>query len=141
MGTSSSRSRACTSRAPRHLQVLLRLAGAGDLLSHSLDVGSTAWDRNTALTDEAAKRYETVASKLKVLKNNAFDLAIQIGDVLLPIIVGMTEAGQDVIGFFHSMPGPVREVAVVLAGLGASMGSSPGRCSSPRRGSRRRARR
>jgi TP901 family phage tail tape measure protein len=109
-------------KGTQNLQVLLRLAGAGDLLSHSLDVGSAAWDRNTALTDEAAKRYDTVASKLKVLKNNAFDLAIQIGDVLLPIIVDMTEAGQNVIGFFQSMPGPVREVSVVLVGLGGALG-------------------
>ncbi len=35
-----------------------------------------AWKQNTALTNEAIKRYETTESKLKMLKNEVIDTAI-----------------------------------------------------------------
>jgi TP901 family phage tail tape measure protein len=104
-------------KGTQDLQVLLRLAGAGDLLADSLELGAEAWKENTALTDEAGKRYATVSSKLTVAKNNIVDLAIEIGDVLLPIIAKMADATGDVIRFIQDLPGPIRDVVVVLGGL------------------------
>src|SRR5690606_4851374 len=39
--------------------MLLRLAGGGDILTDSLARGAQAWDENTALVKEAEQRYET----------------------------------------------------------------------------------
>ena len=57
---------------------LLRASGASGEFTKALDIGNQAWKDNTALTNEASQRYETAASKLKILKNNLVSLGISI---------------------------------------------------------------
>lgn len=64
----------------RQRDALLRLSGAGDLLSESLGIATQAWDENNALTKEAGQRYETLESRLQILKNNVSDLGISFYD-------------------------------------------------------------
>lgn len=64
----------------RMRDALLRASGASDVFTNALKTGTEAWDENTALTKEAEQRYETMASKLAILKNNAVDLGISIYD-------------------------------------------------------------
>lgn len=96
---------------------LLRLSGAGDLLSQSLDDGARAWRENTALIEEAEKRYDTTEAKIQIAKNALVDFAIDIGSVLLPAIAGLAETGADILQFFADLPGPVQAVATVFAAL------------------------
>lgn len=63
---------------------LLRAAGASDVFTEAIDLGSKAWEENTALTDEAEEKYATTASQLVILKNKANDAAIELGDTLGP---------------------------------------------------------
>ncbi len=58
---------------------LLRASNASDVFSGAIKMGNKAWGENTALTEEANKRYETTESKLKMLKNEAVDAAIDLG--------------------------------------------------------------
>lgn len=71
---------------------LLRASGAGDLFRNSLDLGTKAWQENTALTNEATTRYETTASQLKILGNRITDAAITLGDTLVPAIMATLDA-------------------------------------------------
>lgn len=64
----------------RQRDALPRLSGAGDLLSESLGIATQAWDENNALTKEAGQRYETLESRLQILKNNVSDLGISFYD-------------------------------------------------------------
>lgn len=64
----------------RQRDALLRLAGAGDVLSESLGIATQAWDENNALTNEAEKRYQTLESQIQILKNNVDDFAISLYD-------------------------------------------------------------
>ncbi len=73
--------------------VMTRLAGATQaagreigLLTENLGNGSAAMKANTALTEEANKRYETSASKIKIAWNNIVDAGISAGGSLLPVI-------------------------------------------------------
>ncbi len=66
---------------------LLRASNAGDLFRNSLDLGTRAWEENVALTNEAEQRYETTASKLKMLGNRIVDSAITLGDALVPALM------------------------------------------------------
>ena len=66
----------------RQRDALLRLAGAGYVLSESLWIASDAWAENTALTKEAEQRYETLENRLQILKNNVADLGITFYDSL-----------------------------------------------------------
>lgn len=76
---------------------LLRAAGASDVFSGALEMGSKAWEENTALTDEASKRYATTESQLKILWNRVKDVAITLGDALVPAVMDAIDAAEPLI--------------------------------------------
>lgn len=96
---------------------LRRLAGAGDLLSDSLEMGNESWKDNTALAEEAAQRYETTAAKLEVFRNNVVDLGIDVGGVLLPALSAVTEGLSTVARGFSEMPSGIKTASTAFAGL------------------------
>ena len=63
---------------------LLLTSAAGDLMRSSLDLGSTAWRENTALTIEAEKFYATLGNQLKIVWNQVRNMAAELGDNLTP---------------------------------------------------------
>lgn len=108
---------------------LLRASGAGDLFRESITLGTEAWKENTALTDEASKRYETTAAKLEVLKNRFTDSAITLGDALVPALISALDAAEPLFGMvefgaemFAALPAPVQTAVVALAALVAVIG-------------------
>ncbi|CAI3334128.1 phage tail tape measure protein [Enterococcus cecorum] len=62
---------------------LLRAANAGDLMTKAIEGGNKAFNENNALANEASKRYETTESKLKMLRNEAVNVAIDFGGPLV----------------------------------------------------------
>lgn len=62
----------------RMRDALLRAAGASDVFTEAIELGTSAWEDNTALAKEAAQRYDTVESKIQLLKNGARDLGIEL---------------------------------------------------------------
>lgn len=66
----------------QEIDTLSRLAGAYNVLENSFNIGNDAWRENIALANEAAQRYGTTESKLRILKNTADSLAIGVGDNL-----------------------------------------------------------
>lgn len=75
----------------RMRDALLRSANASDVFTSAIKTGKDAWEENTALTEEANKRYETTASQLAIMKNNIYDAGITIGSVFLPQISDVTK--------------------------------------------------
>ena len=65
---------------------ILRAVNAKDLFNEAIETGRAAWEEDTALTDEANKRYETTASKIQIMKNNITDLGLQLFDEFQPAI-------------------------------------------------------
>lgn len=61
----------------------LRLALGFDKTAGSLDDAGKAYVANSALAEEARKRYETFASQLTVLKNNFVELGIRVGTPIM----------------------------------------------------------
>jgi TP901 family phage tail tape measure protein len=98
-------------------QVMLSLVGAGNLLTDSLQLGNKAWQENTALTDEATKRYETTASQVKVAWNNIKDAAIDAGAVILPMVQGVAESVSGLASTFGDLPDPVQRTIISLGGV------------------------
>lgn len=68
----------------RMSNTILSLANSSGLLNNAIDIGNKAWEENTALTNEANKRYETTESKLKTTINKLKDFGTTIGNKLLP---------------------------------------------------------
>lgn len=105
----------------RQKNALLSLATSGDLLSNSLKTASSAWSENTALANEAARRYETTESRMKMAANTATQAAASIGEALLPALAGLASGVATVTGAFTSLPGPLKAViayGAAFAGTG-----------------------
>ncbi|WP_438477359.1 phage tail tape measure protein [Streptococcus pluranimalium] len=81
----------------RQSNMLKSLGLASDKVSNAVSMSTKAWKENNALTEEAAKRYETTQSKLKILKNKATDVAIELGGPLAEALTDALEAGQPLI--------------------------------------------
>jgi len=69
----------------RSQQAFLNLAGAGGQLEKALAIANKGFIEGNALNEEAAKRFETTASKIELIKNNISALSIEIGNKLLPV--------------------------------------------------------
>ena len=67
----------------RQSNMLKSLGLAAETMGKAMNVANSEWEKGTALTDEASKRYETMESKLKMLKNELIDIAIEFGGPLL----------------------------------------------------------
>lgn len=91
----------------RMRDALLGSAAAADDFAGAMAMGNGEFEKGTALTEEAEKRYETTAAKLQIMSNKVVDAAIGIGEKLLPAL----EAGADAVGTF----------ADTLSGLGGPM--------------------
>lgn len=63
---------------------ILSLSNASDLLSEAVELGNEAWEDNTALTNEANKRYDTLKSKITIAINKLKEQAITLGNKLMP---------------------------------------------------------
>ncbi|WP_182112885.1 phage tail tape measure protein [Actinotalea sp. JY-7876] len=101
----------------RVADTLRRAALAGDLVTESLETSSGAWRENSALTEEARKRYETTGARLEIARNQINDAAIDIGGIFLPAVANATEGvGQLAVGF-GALPPTAQEW---VANLGAA---------------------
>ncbi|MEG2253752.1 MAG: phage tail tape measure protein, partial [Vagococcus sp.] len=76
---------------------LLRAANASGTFSSAVEMGNKAFSENTALAEEAGKRYETTESKLKMLKNEAVDAAIDLGGPFVDALRSGLEASKPLI--------------------------------------------
>lgn len=76
---------------------LLRAGNASELFATAIDQSNTAFDENIALTEEAEKRYETTESKLRMLKNQVADVAIEFGGPLVDALRDGIEAARPLI--------------------------------------------
>lgn len=99
-------------------RALLNMANSGDLLRDSLRTGSEEWERNNALAEEAAKRYDTTAAQAQVAWNNIKDNAIDAGQGILPIVSTVSDAVVGLGTVFGMLPDPIQGALGVLAGAG-----------------------
>ncbi|ASN72047.1 hypothetical protein 3S8_10 [uncultured Caudovirales phage] len=67
----------------RQSNMLKSLALASDKMGAAVQRSNQAWKDNTALTNEANKRYETTESQLKMFRNQLTDIAIEFGGPLI----------------------------------------------------------
>jgi len=97
----------------RLTRAFLSLAGSGDVLTDAMNLSTDAFAENTALTKEAEARYRTTESQFKILKNTIKDVAITIGQALLPFVNKMLKAAKPLIEEFGKrLPGFLNNVLV-----------------------------
>ncbi|GEB17222.1 hypothetical protein NSI01_55370 [Pimelobacter simplex] len=103
-------------------QAMLSLAASGDVLTDSLAMGAEAWEKNSALSDEFAKRSGTTAAEVQVAWNNVKDAGIELGSVMLPVLSEAADVVTGVTNAFQSLPGPVKSATAGALGLTAVFG-------------------
>lgn len=113
----------------RQARALRDLALSGDNLSKSIQIANAAWRDNSALTEEARKRFETTQAQLTLLWNRLKDVGITIGNALLPLIKAMAKALGDVMPaiekaaqIFADLPVPIQATAVAMGLMAAAVG-------------------
>lgn len=106
----------------RMRDAIVRSVGAYDLLTGSFDLANSAWAENTALTDEAARRYETFASKVTMTKNAVNNAAIDLGDMLIPALSDVLDYAKSASIGFTSLDASTKLAGMKMAGLAAGLG-------------------
>ena len=84
-------------REVRLRDTLLRSGNATKEFAKAVEMSNTAWNENSALTEEANKRYGTTESKLRVARNRLNDVAITLGGPLADALVGALDAAEPLI--------------------------------------------
>ncbi|EPX6960416.1 phage tail tape measure protein [Listeria monocytogenes] len=87
----------------RESDTMLRLSGNADILTDALANSKTAWKENSALTDEASKRYETFESQLKIFKNQITDIAIDLGGPFMKALNAGLQASKPFLNSIKDM--------------------------------------
>ena len=107
----------------RMRDALLRAAGASDVFTNALQIGSNAWDENTALVNEATKRYATTQSQLTMMQNAYKNLKVAIGDAYTPALQEAYSIGTKVLNgvtqFVKKNPELVNAVTAFTGVIGA----------------------
>lgn len=101
---------------------LLRAANAGNLFTEAIDTGTKAWEDNTALTNEANKRYDTLKSKITIAINKLKDMAITLGNKLMPTIEKVLDKFGKWIEKFESLSDEQVDMIVKLGLFVAAIG-------------------
>lgn len=94
--------------ARRTTGLLLKGANGWEILADAVTNGNDAYAENIALNVEAEKRFETTASRLTLLGNNARDALIEFGN---------TQAVRSAIDLFSALIDVLKENTDVLAGF------------------------
>lgn len=68
----------------READTMKRLSSASEMMSKTTELASKAWGENSALTEEAGKRYATMASRIQMMKNRLYDVGITVGEAVMP---------------------------------------------------------
>lgn len=110
----------------RLLTGFLATAQAGDLMRRSIDTANTAFSENTALSEEAAKRYSTTANQMKIFQSNISDIGVTIGSALLPalnqLMTSLAPAIASFASFAEQHPMLITGILGGVAAIGALSG-------------------
>lgn len=101
----------------RMSNTILALSGASGLLTDTVNTANKAWDENTALQKEAATRYETLESKIQIVKNELHNVAITFGEDLMPYVEKGTEKIKDLAKWFGNLDDSQRKTVIRFAAM------------------------
>jgi TP901 family phage tail tape measure protein len=102
----------------RQARALRDLALSGENVAKSLNTANTAWRENSALTEEARKRFETTEAQLTLLWNRIKDVGITLGNALLPVIKSAVDVLSALIPIIETL---ARAFAVLPQGMQLSI--------------------
>lgn len=109
-------------REVRLRDTLLRVSGAQNLLTDSIDRANQAWDDNSALEEEANKRYETLDAQINQLNERWKDMKYDIAEILLPVLQDLMDVLDDLIEGWKELNPEQQEAIIKAVGVVAALG-------------------
>lgn len=106
----------------RTRDALLRAVGAGDLFAGALDLANSAWEENNALTEEADKKNQTMANRLKILGNRASLTAQGFGEAMVPALETVLAGANGLVDAFDSLDDGEKMMIVNSLAMVAAIG-------------------
>lgn len=107
----------------RQSNMLKALGLAADQMTGAVNTANTAWQQNTALTNEANKRYATAQSRLTMMQNAYNNLKVAIGDAYTPALSEAYGVGTKVLNsitaFIQKNPALVNAITAFVGVIGA----------------------
>ena len=101
---------------------LTRLANSGDLVTDAVAQGNTAWEENSAMAAEAAKRYATMEAKINQLKARFTEMAVSFGELIIPSLEKFMGKVQEVIDHINGMDDAQKQQIIKIAAIVAAVG-------------------
>ena len=109
----------------RQTNMLKALALSGGNLTRALDTSNTAWEENTALIEEAEKRYATLDSQMSQLEERWKAMKRDIAEMLIPVLRDLMDIIQQIIDKWNSLTDSQKESVIhfmeVVAVLGPAL--------------------
>ena len=106
----------------RQSNMLQSLALASNMLGDAVKTSSEAYKENTALTAEAEKRYATMAAKISQLKARITEVAIEIGETLVPYIEKAMTFIEGLVEKWKALDDEQKESILKFAAIAAAIG-------------------
>lgn len=106
----------------RQANMLKALGLASEQLSSALQTANTAWEENTALTNEAEKRYDTFESRLSMFKNTLVEVGISFGELLLPYVQQFVDWLKEGLNWLNSLDEGTKKTIITIATIVAVIG-------------------
>lgn len=106
----------------RAIDVFGRLGGASDLYNKNLAIANEGWSQNIALEDEAAKKTNTMASQLIILKNTFAVLGDTINNLVKDDFKAFIDMIKNLIAQFVAMPAEQQKMILLMVGIAAAIG-------------------
>ena len=113
----------------RVLPEILKWASGYATVAGSVQLATNKTQTNGASVNEATKRYASFASQFALVKQRAQELAITVGDDLVPAFLTLLHFFEPLLNnaqsfavIFSNLPGPIKFVAEALVGVVAALG-------------------
>lgn len=109
----------------RMSNAVLSLAASDGILTKAVDIANTAWEENTALAEEAGKRYQTTESQIQMAKNSINNAGIALGEVFTPYVAeaarGINEFARDTADWVRENPETIEQAMELVTTIGSTV--------------------
>lgn len=101
---------------------LLRTVNAQDLFVKAMASANDEWQTAEYMNEKVEERYASTANQIEILKNNATDLAMSIGEILLPYVNEFLGMARDFITSLKNMSKEELTAKLKTAAFAAAIG-------------------
>lgn len=105
----------------RQIDTLSRLVNAHENYADNIEMANKAFAEGTALSEEAAKRYDTVKSQIQIMKNNFMEFALALGDIMLPYVEWFIQSLQSLSNWLNNLQPHTKTLIARILGIAAAL--------------------